>query len=135
MTILYSHLHEWPVYPGHPVTIALEVLLAYKRNLDEAFAPSLDKDGQVCNWHDALGNSSVSGAGGNVYQGLDLLQKIRTKELTPGQAIEWGMKSWERQTKIGGDHRDKFEEGHAQAERMTWPLLDQLYRAMAEGKL
>lgn len=134
MTILYSHLREFPVYPGHPITVALEIMLAYERDVDKALAPHY-RDGKVVNWHDALGNSEVSGAGGNVYLAVDLLGHLKKKDMTLTEAIEWGMKVWERQTKIGGDHRDQFEEGQEQAERMVWPLLDQIYRAMAEGKL
>lgn len=135
MTILYSHLREHSVYPGHPITVALEIMLAYERDLDKAFAPSIGKDGTPDGWCDAVGNSVISGAGGNVYLGVDLLRHIKDGDMTLSEAIEWGMKTWERQTKIGGDHRDQFEKGQEQAERMVWPLLDQIYRAMAEGKL
>lgn len=133
MTVLYSHFREFPVYPGHPITVALEIMLAYERDLDRAFAPCIAKDGTNYGWCDAVGNSDISGAGGNVHLGVDLLRRLR--DGTIHDAIEWAMKTWERQVKIGGDHRNKFIEGQEQAERMVWPLLDQIYRAIAEGKL
>jgi len=134
VTILYKHFNEFPVYPGHPVTLALEIMLTYERNLGEAFAPSIDKDGQPLGWCKALGDVNISGAGGCVWNGVDLLRKIQSGQMSPGEAVEWGMKVWKDRTLVGGDHRKAYQEGHEQAERMVWPLLDQIYRAMAEGK-
>lgn len=135
MRILYTHFREFSVYPGHPITIALEIMLFYERDLDKAFAPCFDENGNAFGYCEAVGNSEISGAGGNVRLAVDLLRRLKNKEMSPAQAIEWGMETWESQTKIGGDCRDKFEAGQEQAERMTWPLLDQIYRAIAEGKL
>lgn len=122
------------MYPGHPVTVALEIMLAYERDLDKAFAPCV-VGGTRLGFCDAVGNPEISGAGGNVHLAVDLLRHVKDGNKTISEAIEWGMKTWERQTKIGGDHRNKFEEGQEQAERMAWPLLDQIYRAMADGML
>lgn len=134
MRTLYTHFRENSVYPGHPITVALEIMLAYERDLDKAFAPSIRKDGTHYGWCDAVGNSAISGAGGNVYLGVDLLKHIKEGNMTLSQAIEWGMKTWERQSGTAGD-QEKFQKGQEQAERMVWPLLDQVYRAMSEGKL
>lgn len=135
MTILYSHFREHSVYPGHPITLALEIMLAYDRDLDKALAPCINqRTGESLGFCDAVGNSEISGAGGNAYTAADLVRRLKDKKPI-GETIAWGMKQWENQTKIGGNHRKEFEAGQEQAERMVWPLLDQIYRAMAEGKL
>lgn len=133
MRTLYTHFREHSVYPGHPITVALEIMFAYERDLDKAFAPCIGKDGTKLPWCDAVGNSEISGAGGNVHLGVDLLRRLKDKHGTILDAIEWGMKTWVRPGVCGDPH--KLMEGQKQADRMVWPLLDQIYRAMAEGKL
>lgn len=132
---LHSNFGEHSVYPGHPVTVALEIMLAYGGEVSKAFEPSYDYKGDSRNCPDAVVSVDVSGAGGNVYLALDLLSFIHRGEKSPGEAIQWGMDEWKRMTLVGGDHRQNYEAGQEQAERMIWPLLDQIYRAMANGHL
>ena len=81
-------------YPGHPIQIALEIMTAFP-DYQSANEPT-DKG-----WPAALSNMKVSGSGGAVYQGLEVLKHLH-EGLSPEQAYEAGCKLWENSRK-GGD--------------------------------
>jgi|SRR6478735_11303894 len=114
-------LGAWPVYPGHPCTIALCILRKYPRIAD-AFAPTEH------GWPEALGDGDIPGAGGCVHQGLHLIQRILADGDTPEEATAWGVERWRDRTLVGGDHRDQYEAGVAEAERIAPLLLEELRR-------
>lgn len=103
----------WPIYPGHPCTLALLVLRKYPQ-IDEAFARGRE-------FPNALEDSDIPGAGGAVHQALWLIGCVRKGTLTPDAAIQWGVDSW-RTGRLGGDHRDRYEEGVAEEAKVV-PLL------------
>lgn len=97
-------LGEFSVYPGHPVTVGLVIMARFK-NFDEANDKS--KSGPPA----ALVSYDVPGGGGEVYQAMDLLYKIKK-----GAPVEAAIKEVHDDWQAGG-HRARIEEGKAQAER------------------
>jgi hypothetical protein len=73
------------VYPGHPIVIALVIMDTYK-SLDEAHA----RKGE---YPSALANGNIPGAGGNVYNALDVLTHI-SRGMTVEDAFEWADGLW-----------------------------------------
>ena len=59
---------KWFVYPGHPAVVAYNIMLVFDK-LSDAMANTEH------NFPEALGNSSVEGAGGEVYVGLRFLKE------------------------------------------------------------
>jgi hypothetical protein len=62
-------MEDRPVYPGHPITIAHEIVKRYP-SLEAASASA-----SVFKFPAALGNNDIPGAGGRVYAALGLLQR------------------------------------------------------------
>lgn len=110
---------EFAVYPGHPVVLGYILTNAYP-SLAEALMPT------EVNRHDALGNSNVPGAGGNVYMALDLLRNIVTGTLPIDRALEDADQRWadcDNQAKVDPD---RWREGQEQADRFKAALKAQL---------
>lgn len=101
-------LGEWPVYPGHPLTIATVIMHCYE-TLDAAAANTEH------NWPAALGNGDVPGAGGEVYVGLDLLLNIRAGKVSIEEAPAEAQARWLRNG--AGGHTDRIAPGQEQADR------------------
>lgn len=121
--MLYEKHREFGVYPGHPLIIAYEIMLAFEGDLDKAFAPSYDKNGEKLGWCEALSDSRVSGAGGCVHNGVRLLKYIQDGVLTPLEALDWcdGLWAYARSS----DFADRIDEGQEQAERYKGHALEQ----------
>jgi hypothetical protein len=66
---LYRKYYDYYVYPGQPLVIACYILEKYS-SLDEA-----NKLGD--RYPNALEDSDIPGAGGNIYGAIDLLYKIK----------------------------------------------------------
>lgn len=66
--------HE-AVYPGHPLTLAVIILAKYEGNIESAFAPLRDKEGNF-QCPNALADNDIPGAGDTVYQALDLIRDV-----------------------------------------------------------
>lgn len=124
-----SVLGAWPVYPGHPCALALCILRKYPRVADAYVVPL--QVGRYSRSPVALEDSDIPGAGGCVYQALDLIQYVRNGLMTPEQAIASGVATWESD-RLGGDHLHRYEEGVAECERIAPLLLVELQRAAAE---
>lgn len=114
-------LGAWPVYPGHPCAIALCVLRKYP-DIEEAFI--LDAHNIAA----GLGDVDIPGAGGCVSQGLTLIRRVLDGEYTPEEGIARGVDWWRSRTLEGGDHRDQYDAGVAEAERIAPMLLAELKR-------
>jgi hypothetical protein len=117
-------LGAYPVYPGHTNSISLCVLRKYPK-INDAFERTSH------GWPTALGDGDISGAGGCVHQGLDLIRRIMDHGDTPEEAVAWGVEQWRDRTLVGGDHRARYEEGVAEAERIAPMLLEELRRLKA----
>lgn len=92
---------EMPVYPGHPVTIAYQIMSLY---------PDLETAKEKgYKFPKALEDIRVSGGGGRVYSALDLLQKRQDGE-TWEQLFEWADKVW------ASEHFTIHELGQKQAD-------------------
>jgi hypothetical protein len=64
---------DFPIYPGHPITLAVQIARAFP-TFAAARAPSSH------GWPEALSSDKVDGAGGNVYTALQALGKLRKGE-------------------------------------------------------
>ena len=124
-----SILGAWPVYPGHPCSLALCILRKYPRIAD-AYVVQTQPDGGPTH-PVALGDGDIPGGGGCVYQALDLIQRVRDGLMTPVQAIAWGADAWHHRTVIGRDHPDRYAEGVAEYEHVAPLLLVELQRVAA----
>jgi hypothetical protein len=114
------------VYPGHPLTIAYIISVAFA-SMDEALAPP--KHGGDYPSHEALANIRIPGAGSEVWGGITLLQRLRDEEITVDQAVRLADDHWLGVTTDG--HRDARAPGQAQAD-MVKPKLAEIV-AFARG--
>ena len=105
-----STLGLHPTYPGHPCTLALLILRKYP-----------DIGGASTPGRRALEDCDIPGAGGAVHQALWIIGCVRKGTLTPDAAIRWGIDGW-REGRLGGDHRDCYEDGAAEEVKVV-PLL------------
>jgi hypothetical protein len=69
----YNGRLDFPVYPGHPITLAIQIARAF---------PSLAaaRERTPSGWPAALGSPDVDGAGGSVYAALQALDKLAAGE-------------------------------------------------------
>ena len=98
---------EGTVYPGHPTSLALLIMLAFDSFTEAA----------TCHpehpFPAALGSQTIPGAGGNVYNALEMLAHGRKHGVE--MALEWGDACWRRC--VGPDNfGDRYEPGQAQAD-------------------
>jgi hypothetical protein len=122
MSLFAKHIiGNWPVYPGHPCTIALCILRKYPR-VDDAFTKTAD------GWSTALSDSDIPGAGGCVSQGLTLIGMVR-RGSTPDAAVHWGLDAWIRRCE-SGDHPRALTAGIAEGERVAPILREELRRVV-----
>ena len=114
---------ESPVYPGHPLTCALILLLAYPHDLPAAGERT--KDGfLVCE-----AELDVPTAGGHLTRGLSLIQRV----LTGGMSIDQMMVLGDHQWGDAGGHAENVRPGQEQADRLKSRLREALRDAGAFG--
>ena len=101
---------ERPVYPGHPVTCALLVLLAYPTVLAEAWAPYSKQDP----WYACESYMNTPTAGGNLSMGCDLIRYVLEGVMNIDDAIAWGDRGWGG----AGGHPQYVAPGQEQADRV-----------------
>ncbi len=99
---------EAPVYPGHPITCALIVLLAYGDDLATAWATN------QYGWRNCESDLDVPTAGGALSSGCDLIRYVLAGTLTIDGAIHWGDRAWDG----AGGHKDREGPGREQATRL-----------------
>jgi hypothetical protein len=122
-------LGEASVYPGHPVTLAYLITVAFDSYAEATFKKS-DAD-----YGAALGSSAIPGAGGCVSSAIHLLQLALDPGVGIDRAIAWGDQAWygcDNQGSGGGSYaadeaaqtrfRERWAEGQAQADKIK-PLL------------
>lgn len=128
MSNLAEAYGEFPVYPGHPVTVALEIMLAFNNDLSKA----LERTER--GYPEAVASSDVSGGGSSVREGCDLLRFVRDGVMTPREAVQWGFETWFKRTVIGKDHEKKYLEGELQALRLYDDLLKRLEKILEKAE-
>ena len=101
---------QYSVYPGHPLTIAYVISVAFP-----ALADALAKHGDYPA-HEALADVRIPGAGSAVWNGIDFLTRVRDGVCTPEQAIEWAENQWRHDTSNG--HLSAYQPGQAQADKV-----------------
>lgn len=97
---------SWPVYPGHPLTVAWFIVNKY---------PSFDVANATCPGHqfsNALGDNDIPGAGCAVTTAMHFLKKLVDGEPWE-KVVAWADNAW-RSGKAGG-HGRKVAPGLAQA--------------------
>ena len=112
---------EFPVYPGHPLVVAFEIIKVFP-----SAEAALRTDGNEHGWPAALTDSRISGGGGEVHRGCDLIRQAVAG--TPAaELIEWADKAWVDGG--AGGHTKAVEPGLAQAAKLkgTFPELLQTW--------
>ncbi len=102
---------EWPVYPGHPVTIAYCIVSAFP-TYEDAFKKI---DG---GYPAALINCNVPGGGSSIHRALDMLRFLRSDTVTVDAILAWADKEWYNET----HPESNTLEGQTQADKIK-PLL------------
>jgi len=101
-----------PVYPGHPVLLALQIM--------QEFTSLADANRRTSHgWPAALSSSAVTGAGGPVYDALEILHLARSD---PQGAYLRGCEMW-RDSRTS-DFSHKMQEGIDAAERHKQDFLE-----------
>lgn len=115
MQPMRSHLPNgsWPVYPGHPITVAWYIVNKYP-SFEEAIKVPAGRE-----FENALADNDIPGAGGEVVGALTFLKKLVDGEPWES-AVAWADARW-RDGKAGG-HGRKVAPGLAQANYVK-PLL------------
>ena len=103
------------VYLGHPVTIALCVVLVY-----ESFAEADRPTGH--GWAEALGNSEVPGAGGNVACAINLLRRLRDG-MPAAEVLGRADDTWAWCDDQKDKNPDRWRRGQQQADELKPRLL------------
>ena len=119
MHVIKDATGDYPVYPGHPLTLAYEIIQVFPN--PEAALKTVQSGNLNC--PEAVADSRITGAGGEVYGACELLERARKGE--PGEKlIEWA--DWRWTSSQAGGHVDRVEPGLAQAEKL---------KALFPGKL
>lgn len=113
---------HYSVYPGHPLTIAYVITMAFP-----TLADAMIMDGT---YPAALSDIRIPGAGGEVWGGVSFLTHIRDGVLTPEQAVQRADDHWRSTTDNG--HREAYEAGQAQADKVKAAHLSEIV-AFARG--
>lgn len=99
------------VYPGHPVVIALNVVLRF-----ESYAAAIKvAKGKTC--PASLGDMRVPGSGGCGYLALALLKKLRDDVPWP-EVMAWADEAWGRVDGQAGvaRYKERWKAGQEQAD-------------------
>ena len=87
----YDILDEPAVYPGHPITLACLIANLYP-SLDAAEVVPTDQ-ARVHRYPAALEDHRIPGAGGNVWDALELLRRLRSGHSVE-TVIAWADETW-----------------------------------------
>jgi len=107
----------WPVYPGHPLTVAWEIMAVFAKPSD---ALQVVRAGSL-NCPEAVADNRISGGGGEVYRGCDLLRRAQQGEAAE-DLIAWADQAWVDGG--AGGHAKAIQPGLEQAEKIK-PLFAQ----------
>lgn len=101
-----------PVYPGHPLVLALYAMREYP-SAREALAPTEH------GWPELVGNSAIPGAGDGAYAAASLLRAIWENRVPIQTAHAVAHGQWTRMVGPGtGNHEKAYEPGVEQAKEL-----------------
>lgn len=106
---------EYPVYPGHPLTVAWEIMSVFATPIE---ALALYQQHSL-NCPNAVADNRITGGGGEVHRACDLLRKAIAGERAE-DLIRWADDCWIDGQ--GGGHVKAIAPGLAQAEKLK-PLF------------
>lgn len=119
---------EYPVYPGHPLVVAWEIISVFKTPSD-ALRVVTDHG---LNCPEAVADNRISGGGGEVFRACDLLRRAKDGA-TPEELIAWADECW--RTGQAGGHLKAIEPGLAQAEKLKPLFAEKLARWLAADQV
>lgn len=102
---------EYPVYPGHPLVIAYEIMSVFP-DPEAALKPCT---GEGLNCPEAVADHRISGGRGEVYAACDLLRLARQGK-NAEELAQWADARWIRGN--AGGHQNAVQPGLAQAARL-----------------
>lgn len=106
---------EWPVYPGHPLTVAWEIMSVFPSHVEALRITTAS--GPNC--PEAVADNRISGGGGEVHRACDLI-RLAQQGAGADELIEWADQKWI--SGQAGGHLKAVEPGLAQAEKIK-PLF------------
>lgn len=109
---------EWPVYPGHPLVLAVAIMELFP-SFDEANKPT------ERGWCEALADSSIPGAGDHVGAAMRVLQ-MGSDGRSEDDMIQYARDYWDRGN--AGGHHKYVEPGQAQS-KAAEPRFRELVKA------
>lgn len=112
---IFEATGEYPVYPGHPLTVAWEIMSVFTTPA-EALEPICQGN---LNCPNAVADNRISGGGGEVHRACDLLRKAVAGE-SAAELIRWADACWVDGQ--AGGHIKAIRPGLAQAEKLK-PLF------------
>ncbi len=118
---------EWPVYPGHPLVIAWEILSVFE-SPEDALAV---KQVQGHRYLTAVSDNRISGGGGEVRAACDLLQRALKGESAEA-LMAWADQRWLESS--AGGHHNAVEPGLAQAAKLKADFPAKLAAWLARAK-
>lgn len=80
---------SWPVYPGHPLTVAWEIMSVFQCPDDALRTVTTG----TLNCPAAVADNRIVGGGGEVYRGCDLLRSA-VNGASASELIEWADRFW-----------------------------------------
>jgi hypothetical protein len=109
-----DRIGEWPIYPGHPLVIATEIMEVFP-----SFAAA--NEPTVQGWSAALGDQRITGAGCHVGAAMRVL-KIGREGGRPEDMISYANRYWD-EGKAGG-HVKNVEAGRLQSQAVETRFLE-----------
>ena len=106
---------EYPVYPGHPLTIAWEIISVFKTPTEALQTVKTDS----LNCPEAVADNRITGAGGEVYRACELLRRAQ-QGIKVDDLIAWADECWV--SGCAGGYSRAVQPGLEQAERLK-PLF------------
>lgn len=128
MSAVKTATGDYPVYPGHPLTVAWQIMAAFP-GPSEALA-TVTTGGLNC--PEAVADSRISGAGGEVHRGCDLLRKAQ-QGIPANELIAWADECWTNGQ--AGGHLKAIEPGLAQAEILKPLFAEKLAAWLSAGSV
>ncbi len=116
---------EYPVYPGHPLVIAWEIMSVFDSPA-EALRTVTDHG---LNCPEAVADNRVTGGGGEVHRACDLLRRALAGA-SAEELMAWADERWI--SGQAGGHIKAIEPGLAQAEKLK-PLFAERLAAWLAG--
>lgn len=106
---------EYPVYPGHPLTVAWEIMSVFPTPSDALKTDTTH--GLNCPF--AVSDNRISGGGGEVHRACELLRRAQ-QGATSKELVDWADECWK--SGQAGGHLKAIQPGLVQADKLK-PLF------------